>query len=179
MVSMICEDMRYFRTLGIQGISSDQWGPGWYPLNMYAFAKLSWNPELTHDQIIHDFCTKHYGRAAETMEAYWNALEEGLRESWTTTTPIDWRDAKRLELAKKALAEASDRQTEARVRDTARLHQLALPEDRTSRQWVLVGLSSGGSSKRGGRAVKILRRTPNRVVETSCVCRWSEWPSWN
>lgn len=127
MVSMICEDMRYFRTLGIEGISSDQWGPGWYPLNMYAYAKLSWNPELTHDQIIHDFCTKYYGRAAETMEAYWNALEEGLRESWTTATPIDWRDAKRLELAKKALAEASDRQTEARVRDTARLHQLAFP----------------------------------------------------
>ncbi len=127
MVSMIGEDMRYFRRLGIQGISSDQWGPGWYPLNMYAFARLSWNPELPCDQIIHDFCTKYYGRAAETMEAYYNTLEEGLRESWTTTTPIDWRDATRLELARKALAEASDGQTQARVRDTARLHQLTLP----------------------------------------------------
>ena len=127
MVSMIGEDMRYFHKLGIQGISSDQWGPGWYPLNMYAFAKLAWNPGLTRDQIIQDFCAKYYGRAAGTMAAYWNALEEGLRESWTTKTPIDWRDAKRLELAKKAVAEAGDRQIEARVRGTAKLHKLEIP----------------------------------------------------
>jgi hypothetical protein len=78
MVAMICEDMRYFHKLGIQGISSDQWGPGWYPLNMYAFAKLGWNPALTPDEIIHDFCTKHYGRAAESMEALLERAGRGL-----------------------------------------------------------------------------------------------------
>ena len=127
MVSMICEDLRYFHKLGIQGISSDQWGPGWYPLNMYAFARLTWNPGLTRDEIISDFCARYYGRAAGTMTAYWNALEEGLRESWTTTLPIDWRDARRLELARKALAEAGDPRIESRIRSTASLHQLALP----------------------------------------------------
>jgi len=127
MVSMICEDLRFFTRLGIQGISSDQWGPGWYPLNMYAFAKLTWNPGLTRDEIISEFCAKYYGRAAGTMTAYWNALEEGLRESWNTSGPIDWRDRQRLELAKKALAEADNQQIESRIRSTARLHQLVLP----------------------------------------------------
>jgi len=127
MVSMICEDLRYFRKLGVQGISSDQWGPGWYPLNMYAYARLTWNPRLSGDQIVSEFCAKHYGRAAGTMVAYWSALEEGLRESWTSTGPIDWRDGRRLELARKALKEADNPQIESRVRNTARLHQLALP----------------------------------------------------
>lgn len=127
MVSMIREDIRYFHKLGVQGISSDQWGPGWYPLNMYAFARLTWNPELARDEIVSDFCAKYYGRSAGTMAAYWNALEECLRESWSTTRPIDWRDAKRLELAKQALAEADDEQIESRIRNTASLHQLTLP----------------------------------------------------
>jgi hypothetical protein len=127
MVSMICEDLRYFKRLGIQGVSSDQWGPGWYPLNMYAFAKLTWNPELTRDEIVSEFCAKYYGRSAGTMTAYWNALEEGLRESWTTRGPIDWRDQRRLDLAKKALAEADNKRIESRIRSTASLHQLVLP----------------------------------------------------
>jgi hypothetical protein len=127
MVSMICEDLRYFNKLGVQGISSDQWGPGWYPLNMYAFAKLTWNPDLTRDEIISEFCAKYYGRAAGTMTAYWSALEEGLRESWTTGGPIDWRDRERLDLARKALAESDNPQIESRIRGTASLHQLVLP----------------------------------------------------
>lgn len=126
MVSMIREDLRYFRRLGIQGVSSDQWGPGWYPLNMYAFGRLMWNPDLTCEEIVQEFCGKYYGRAAGTMAAYWNALEEGLRESWTTTTAIDWRDAKRLELLKQALIEAKDQQIEVRIRSTAAMHQLKL-----------------------------------------------------
>ncbi|MEW6355478.1 MAG: DUF4838 domain-containing protein [Planctomycetota bacterium] len=124
MVSMICEDMRYFRRLGITGISSDQWGPGWYPLNMYAYAKLCWNPDLTPEEIIEDFCRRRYGGAAQAMMDYWNLLEEGLRESWTTQDPIDWRDGQRRDAVRKALSQADSEQVERRIRSTAALHQL-------------------------------------------------------
>jgi hypothetical protein len=127
MVSMMCQDIQYFHRLGIRGISSDQWGPGWYPLNMYAFARLTWNPDLSPETIIGDFCRGYYGVASGPMSAYWNLLEEGLRESWQTDKPIDWRDAPRLELVKKALASADSDQVKRRVRETAALHQLAVP----------------------------------------------------
>jgi len=126
MVSMMCEDMRYFRRAGVDGISSDQWGPGWYPLNMYAFGKLTWNPDLKPQEIIDDFCAKYYGRAGQTMAAYWNALEVGLRESWTTDRPIDWRDQRRIELIRQAISLADSKTTAERIRSTAALHKLSV-----------------------------------------------------
>ncbi len=125
MVSMIGEDIRYFQRLGVAGISSDQWGPNWYPLNMVAFGKLAWNPQLKPEEIIDDFCAKYYGRAGRTMTAYWNLLEQGLRESWNTQTPIDWRDARRQELITQALSEADDQTVADRIRAAAALHGLA------------------------------------------------------
>jgi hypothetical protein len=125
-VSMMCEDMRHFRKAGADGISSDQWGPGWYPLNMYAFGKLTWNPDLKAQEIIDDFCAKYYGRAGRTMAAYWNTLEEGLRESWSTNRPIDWRDQKRIDLIKQSLSLAEDKTTADRIRATAALHKLSV-----------------------------------------------------
>jgi len=110
----------------VDGISSDQWGPGWYPLNMYAFGKLAWNPNLKPQEIIDDFCAKYYGRAGQTMAAYWNALEEGLRESWHTDRPIDWRDQKRIELIKQSLSLAENKTTADRIRATAALHKLSV-----------------------------------------------------
>ena len=126
MVSMMCEDLRYFRKLGIDGISSDQWGPGWYPLNMYAYGKLTWNPDLTPDEIIEDFCTRYYGGAADAMMDYWNLLEEGLRESWTTQDPIDWRDDRRRDVIRTALSQADGEAVARRVRAAATLHHLAV-----------------------------------------------------
>lgn len=127
MVSMMRKDLQYFHRLGIRGISSDQWGPGWYPLNMYAFARLAWNPHLSPEAIIEDFCRGYYGAASGTMIAYWNLLEEGLRESWQTDKPVDWRDAQRLELVKKAFASADSDQVKRRIRETAALHELTIP----------------------------------------------------
>lgn len=129
MVSMLAEDIRYFQRLGVEGISSDQWGPHWYPLNMYAFGKLLWNPGLEPEEIIDDFCTRHYGRAGKTMAAYWGLLEEGLRESWTTETAIDWRDERRRELIRRALAEADGETVAGRIRATAALHQPPVTAD--------------------------------------------------
>jgi hypothetical protein len=126
MVSMIGEDIRFFQRLGIDGISSDQWGPYWYPLNMYAFGKLTWNPQFKPEEVIDDFCAKYYGRAGQAMAAYWGLLEQGLRESWEAQAPIDWRDAKRRELIKQALSQADSQIVADRVQATATLHRLAL-----------------------------------------------------
>lgn len=126
MVSMMCDDMRYFRRLGVDGISSDQWGPGWYPLNMVAFGKLAWNPDLTPQEIVDDFCARYYGRAAQAMAAYWNTLEKCLRESWNTDRPIDWRDQERAALIRQALSLAESKSTADRIRSTAALHGLRL-----------------------------------------------------
>ena len=89
MVSMIHEDIRFFRRIGVDGLSSDQWEGDWYPLNMYAFGKLTWNPDLKTEEIIADFCRRYYGKASDPMIAYWNLLEEGLRESWNTNAPVE------------------------------------------------------------------------------------------
>ena len=126
MVSVIGADIGYFQRLGVRGISSDQWGPGWYPLNMYAFGKLAWNPQLKPEELIDDFCAKYYGRAGRTMAAYWNLLEQSLRESWTTQTAIDWRDAQRRELLQRGLSDADDKTVADRIRAAAALHKLTL-----------------------------------------------------
>jgi len=124
MVSMMSDDMRYFRRLGVTGISSDQWGPGWYPLNMFAFGKLTWNPDLKPQEIVDDFCARYYGHAAQAMAAYWDTLEKCLRESWNTDRPIDWRDQERAALIRQALSLAESKSTADRIRSTAALHGL-------------------------------------------------------
>ncbi|MBI3947047.1 MAG: DUF4838 domain-containing protein [Armatimonadetes bacterium] len=130
MLSVIREDLRFFRRTGIEGISSDQWGPGWYPLNMYAFARLAWDPELTVDALISDFCRRYYGSAAPAMAAYWGLLEEGLRESWRTETPVDWRDEPRRQLVRQALQEAESERIRQRIRAAAALHKLPVGDCR-------------------------------------------------
>lgn len=124
-VSMIAEDLRYFLRIGVDGVSSDQWGPYWYPLNMYAFARLAWQVDLEPDALLQDFCDRYYGPAAQPMTAYWRALEEGLRESWHTDRPPDWRDEARLGLIREALeSTGDDGDARRRVLATAELHDL-------------------------------------------------------
>jgi alpha-glucuronidase len=129
MVSMIREDIRFFQRSGVEGLSSDQWGEGgWYPLNMYAFGKLIWNPDLTADEIIEDFCRRYYGKASDPMITYWNLLEEGLRESWETSAPVNWRDQQRAVLIQKALLQAENKIVQDRIRATFALHKSCWPE---------------------------------------------------
>lgn len=130
MVSMMCEDIRFFRRNHVDGISSDQWSGDWAPVNMYAFGKLMWSPDMACNDIISDFCRRYYGKASEPMIRYWTLLEEGLRESWRTTTPIDWRNGKRLVQVRMALSQAEDKVIQDRIRATAALHTLTIPNER-------------------------------------------------
>ena len=129
MVSMIREDIGFFRRIGVDGLSSDLWEADWCPLNMYAFGKLTWNPELTTDEIIADFCRRYYGKASDSMIAYWNLLEEGLRESWNTDAPVNWRDQQRAVLIEKALSQvADDARARYRIHTIKALHRSYWPE---------------------------------------------------
>ena len=98
MVSMIREDLRCSSGWGFGGLLGSV-GPGWYPLNMYAFGRLMWNPDLTCEEIVQEFC-EYYGRGVHGT--YWNAWKKGFA-NWTTTTAIDWRQA--AGLLKQALIE--------------------------------------------------------------------------
>ncbi len=127
-VSMMREDIGFFRRLGVAGLSSDLWDADWCPLNMYAFGRLSWNPDLTTDQIIADYCRRYYGRAYEPMIAYWTLLEEGLRESWNTDAPVNWRDQQRVAMIEKALSQAEDARIRYRIHSTLAKHRPHWPE---------------------------------------------------
>lgn len=127
-VSMIREDIEYFRRLGVEGLSCDLWDADWCPLNMYAFGKLTWNPDLTTEEIITDYCRRYYGRGSDAMIAYWNLLEEGLRESWDTGAAIDWRDQPRVTLIEKALSQAEDARVRYRIHATLDMHRPHWPE---------------------------------------------------
>jgi hypothetical protein len=131
MVSMIREDIGYFRRIGVNGLSSDQFEVDWAPLNMYAFGRLTWDPKLTTDEIIADFCRRYYGKASDPMIAYWNLLEEGLRESWNTNGPVNWRNQQRAAMMEKALlqaAQAGDVRARYRIHTTANMHRSYWPE---------------------------------------------------
>jgi hypothetical protein len=129
MVSMIHQDIRFLRRSGVAGLSSDQWGEGgWYPLNMYAFGKWTWDPDLKAEEIIEDFCRRYYGRASAPMIAYWNLLEEGLRESWKTSVPVNWRDQQRAVWIQKALLQADSKVVQDRIRATFAMHKSYWPE---------------------------------------------------
>ncbi|MHB0935550.1 MAG: DUF4838 domain-containing protein, partial [Armatimonadota bacterium] len=76
-VNVMAEDLQLLRHLGFTRIETDQ--AGWNPVNLYAAARLLWNPELNWEDIIADFCRRHYGDAAEAMTRYWLDLERGIR----------------------------------------------------------------------------------------------------
>jgi hypothetical protein len=76
-VNVMAEDLQLLRHLGFTRLETDQ--GGWNPLNLYSAARLLWNPERNWEEIIADFCRRHYGEAAEAMTRYWTDLERGIR----------------------------------------------------------------------------------------------------
>jgi hypothetical protein len=61
------------------------------------------------------------------MVTYWILLEQGLRESWATTAPVNWRDQQRAGLTQKALAQAEDKIVQDRNRATSAMHKSCWP----------------------------------------------------
>jgi len=76
-VNVMAEDLQLLRRLGFTRLETDQ--GGWNPLNLFAAARLLWDPNTSWEELIADFCRRHYGDAAEAMIRYWCALEHGIR----------------------------------------------------------------------------------------------------
>ncbi|MAE65965.1 MAG: hypothetical protein CMJ18_16965 [Phycisphaeraceae bacterium] len=51
---------------------------GTQSFTFYLLAKLSWDPYLDVDRLLHDYCTKAFGPAGEQIEQYYRALQAGM-----------------------------------------------------------------------------------------------------
>ena len=107
-VAQMAQELRHYSDLGIDKISSEGGGAGsWRPLVMYAFAALAWNPRLSAEEIIADFCSRSYGAAAPLMVEFWHLQEK--RESLAP------RRRKSLALLARAESQADSVQVAARL----------------------------------------------------------------
>jgi len=118
-VNVIADDLLMLHRLGFREVESDQ--GGWSPLNIYAAARLLWQPELPWEAIVRDFCHRYYGEAAEAMTAYWLELEYGMRGlsgNIAKGESFDWQQAHRqrfLRRLRAILRKASSPETRRRL----------------------------------------------------------------
>ena len=117
-------ELRFYPTVGIRQCSSEGAGEGyWRPLVMYAYGRLLWNPQQSHEAIMEDFCRHAYGEAAELMLEFWRIQER--REPFLTQ-----RD-KNLAMVREAKTLTADPQVLDRL---AHLESLLLMPDRVT-EW--------------------------------------------
>ena len=79
-------DLRHSLGSGVKGefIEVDRFGwPGLLHLPIYVTGKLLWDPDRDVDDLLDDYCTRFYGRAAGTMRAFLARSEE----IWTEPVP--------------------------------------------------------------------------------------------
>lgn len=81
-IHKLAEDIRYLRTLGVQGFYWDKLLHRWASqgLNYYALARLLWDPDADMDALLRDYCECGFGPAARAMEAYYRDVE--ARTDW-------------------------------------------------------------------------------------------------
>jgi hypothetical protein len=76
---VVLSDLQYYRGIGVAGNSVLMMNPqNWWSNapHMYAYAKASWDPAATLDEISHDYFTSLYGPVAKSMQAHQQAARE-------------------------------------------------------------------------------------------------------
>jgi len=122
-IADLAAELRFYPTIGIRQCSSEGAGEGyWRPMVMYAYGRLLWNPELSYEAIMEDFCRYAYGEAADVMLEFWQIQEK--REPFLTQ-----RD-KNLAMVRQAKTLTGDAQVLARL---AHLEALLLMPDRITK----------------------------------------------
>jgi hypothetical protein len=77
-------------------------------INYYAAAKLNWNPHLTYEQILEDYCNPAFGSACEPMKQYFRRAEQ-ISGAWDVyTPPTDAQLAELRDLLRQAQRMAGD-----------------------------------------------------------------------
>jgi hypothetical protein len=111
----IASDLRFYRDeLKLTHVSSEI--ADWHEENMYVYARLAWNPDLSWRDSLAEFCRKSYGSAAEDMLQHWTILQEA-KEDW-------FRHREECqEYLRRALARAENADIRRRVNRVAELWQ--------------------------------------------------------
>lgn len=113
-VCELADAIRHYHTLGLVSCtaeSSCNWGPN--GLGYWVAAKLMWQPDLNPKALVHDFCERAFGKAAEPMRRLYERWAKGERFS-----------GRGLLLAMQDLHEASHRESDPRVQK--RLNRIAM-----------------------------------------------------
>ena len=93
--NIIAEDMRWYHSLGVSGLSSYSEPGDWftYELTHYAIAKLSWDVNISVPELVKDYCFHRFGPAAREMEQYFSIIEQTLpmqnRVAFNTTPTLE------------------------------------------------------------------------------------------
>ncbi|MGC9318124.1 MAG: DUF4838 domain-containing protein [Armatimonadota bacterium] len=74
---IIAGDLKHFRRIGVGGVVSQHAWPWAFNLNAYTLARMLWDPSLTADAIIDEYC-RRYGEAAGDMKRYFLAMEDAM-----------------------------------------------------------------------------------------------------
>jgi len=161
----LADGIRRYRDLGLttyDAESSCNWGPS--GLGYWMASKLMWNPDLDPKELVADFCTRAFGKAAEPMRRLYERWARGERFS-----------PRGLKLALLDLRRARQRETNAGVR--ARLDRVAmflhclrlwLDYDRSARwnQWAKLVAAPKDEILRRAREVIIYSR---RLMDTGLI----------
>lgn len=137
---IIAGDVKHFHRIGVRGVLSQHGWPWAFNLNAYTLAKMLWDPALTADEIIQEYCQR-YGQAAPDMTEYFNEMEtamkvlhhpEWLGDNWTGPPPERMQKMNR---AMHHISRAQDALNRALEKETATPGSEALARDRDLFTW--------------------------------------------
>lgn len=137
---IIAGDLKHLDRIGVSGVVSQHAWPWAFNLNAYTLARMLWDPDLTADAIIDEYCQR-YDQAADDMKRYFLAMEDAmtglhhpeyLGDNWTG--PPARRMAK-MTRAMKLIDEAEIALDQAIARGTTGPAADALARDRDLFTW--------------------------------------------
>jgi hypothetical protein len=118
---LITEDLRWLRGKSPgEFIEAESWTPrdysvpgktkinfpGFQHLDLYLTAKLLWNPDLSHEELLGEYYQLFYGQAASVMEDFWGTVAEAWASKGTAKTPHEVYKSHTLQRMSALLVEA-------------------------------------------------------------------------
>jgi hypothetical protein len=89
MVDRLADTMRFMADNGTLATDFDSVIHNWavHGLNYYVTARLNWNPYLSADEILDDYCTSGFGEGAAAARRYFLKIQEIAADEKRTYTP--------------------------------------------------------------------------------------------
>ncbi len=105
MVQRLADTMQFMAARGMLATDFDSIIHNWavHGLNYYATAQLTWNPNLTADEILDSYCNPGFGAGAEHIRQYFRLAQQISARSDASFTPQTIRELRgRLDAAEQA-----------------------------------------------------------------------------